>query len=259
MTDYEKLNDLIDEIDYLIESKATCDDPNFIKWQTKAKLFLSHHYGEKSDELKAFSMLKFWSGDFSGYSADSGYPTEFYPINACRDLERTKVIFSAYLEDMEENFIQAKPQNQEPNNFSKVFIVHGHDSELKSEVARLIEKQGIEVIILNEQTNGGKTIIEKLEKNSNVSGAVCLFTPDDVGNKAGENNMNPRARQNVVFEAGYFMGKLGRNRIVIIANKEMELPSDMSGVVYTNKQDWKIEMFKELKAMGYNIDLNKLF
>lgn len=254
MTDYEKLHDLINEIDTLIDSRVTTSDPDFIKWHTKAKRFLSSHFGEKSDEQKAFSEISFSPIVLTFNSTDSDY------IDACRyGLESAKAVLSAYLEEMEENSTAPQVQVSSPNDYSKVFIVHGHDGELKSEVARLIEKQGIEAIILNEQTNSGQTIIEKLENNSNVSSAICLFTPDDIGNKAEEENMNPRARQNVVFETGYFMGKLGRNRIVILANEGVELPSDLSGVVYTNKNYWQIETLKELKAMGFNIDFNKLY
>lgn len=143
-------------------------------------------------------------------------------------------------------------------SYSKVFIVHGHNGELKQSVARLIEKQGIEAIILDEQANQGRTIIEKFEGNSDVGGAICLFTADDLGRKNGEEE-KARARQNVVFEAGYFMGKLGRDHVVIIAEPEIELPSDLSGIVYSNKDKWKIDVLKELKAMGYSIDMNKLF
>ena len=144
-------------------------------------------------------------------------------------------------------------------DFSKVFIVHGHDGELKQSVARIIEKQGIEAVILNEQANQGRTIIEKFEDYSDVSGAICLFTADDLGRAKNNSDDLPRARQNVVFEAGYFMGKLSRSNVVIIAEKGVEIPSDMQGIVYTDKNNWEIDVLKELKAMGYDIDLNKLF
>ncbi len=137
--------------------------------------------------------------------------------------------------------------------------MHGHDGELKEAVARLIEQQSIETIILSNKTNEGKTIIEKIEHYSDVSAAICLFTADDKGKAKSEKSLSDRARQNVVFEAGYFMGKLGRNRMVIVAESNVELPSDMSGMVYTNKSDWKVEVLKELKSMGFAIDFNKLF
>ena len=156
------------------------------------------------------------------------------------------------------------PKNMTINNstrnteFSKVFIVHGHNGEIKEAVARLIEKQGIQAIILHEQANQGATIIEKFEKNSNVGGAVCLFTADDLGRAKADKTDCARARQNVVFEAGYFIGKLGRDKVVIIADKGVEIPSDLQGVVYTEAANWQFSILKELKTIGYNIDYNKL-
>ena len=122
-----------------------------------------------------------------------------------------------------------------------------------------MEKQGLQAIILSEQANKGKTIIEKFEENGEVSGAICLFTADDLGHAKATQDEQSRARQNVVFEAGYFMGKLGRNHVVIIAEKGVELPSDMQGMVYTNKDNWETDVLKDLKAMGYPIDFNKFF
>jgi predicted nucleotide-binding protein len=94
----------------------------------------------------------------------------------------------------------------------KIFIVHGHDNEAKVEVARFLERVGFEAIILHEQANRGRTIIEKVEMHSDVGFAVVLLTPDDEGGKRG-NSTRPRARQNVVLELGYFIGRLGRDRV----------------------------------------------
>lgn len=140
----------------------------------------------------------------------------------------------------------------------KVFIVHGHNDEKKESVARLIEKQGIKAIILHEQVNQGGTIIEKFERNSDVGCAIFLFTADDMGRAITATDEKKRARQNVVFEAGYFIGKLGRERVILIADSEVEMPSDLQGVVYTNSNDWRFSVLKELKAIGYKIDYEKL-
>ena len=140
----------------------------------------------------------------------------------------------------------------------RIFIVHGHDGELKQTVARIIEKQGIEAIILSEQANKGRTIIEKFEDYSDVGGAICLFTADDYGRAKKDTEDNTRARQNVVLETGYFMGKLGRDHVVLLADKGIEMPSDLSGVVYTDTMSWQFDLLKELNEMGYKVDLNKL-
>ena len=172
----------------------------------------------------------------------------------------SKAVFKTYLEEIQEECEEKQEciKVVQAKNFSKIFIVHGHDEALKQLVARLIEKQDIEAIILSEKANKGKTIIEKLEENSDVDCAICLFSPDDTGKANKEKDYKARARQNVVLEAGFFMGKLGREKVVYLASPELELPSDLQGIVYTNASNWQFDLLKELKAMGYNIDFNKL-
>ena len=101
--------------------------------------------------------------------------------------------------------------------------------------------------------------VYKRQAYSDVSGVICLFTADDFGRAKKDSSDNTRARQNVVLETGYFMGKLGREHVVILADNGIEMPSDLSGVVYTDTKSWKIDLLKELKAMGYTVDFNKLF
>ena len=145
---------------------------------------------------------------------------------------------------------------------NKVFIVHGSNGELKEKVARIVESCDLKAIILHEQSNGGKTIIEKIENNSDVGFAFVLMTADDFGYKKGhENEIKTRARQNVILELGYFMAKLGRERIFIVCDdKKMEIPSDISGIClgYMEDSDLKQNIAKELKSAGYEIDFNKV-
>ncbi|MDB4643246.1 nucleotide-binding protein [Flavobacteriaceae bacterium] len=116
---------------------------------------------------------------------------------------------------------------------SKVFIVHGHDDLAKEEVARFIEKLKLSAIILHEQASSGKTIIEKIEEYSNVGFGIVLYTPCDIGStKDDKENLQFRARQNVVFEHGYLMGKIGRNKVCALVKDKVETPNDISGVVY---------------------------
>ncbi|MEW6482131.1 MAG: TIR domain-containing protein [bacterium] len=115
----------------------------------------------------------------------------------------------------------------------KVFIVHGHNEQAKSELALILTRLGLEPIILNEQPTQGMTLIEKLERHYDVGFAFVLLTPDDKGCQKGqENNLLPRARQNVVFEFGLFVGKLSRNRVCCLYTGEVEIPSDLQGLVY---------------------------
>lgn len=145
---------------------------------------------------------------------------------------------------------------------NKVFIVHGHDGEVKSRTARFIEKLGFEAVILHEQASRGKTIIEKIETYTDVGFAIVLYTPDDTGNdieSAGNGQYNLRARQNVVFEHGYLIAKIGRENVVPLVTDNIELPNDISGVVYVSDSTWEVEIAKEMKQSGYDVDFNKLY
>jgi predicted nucleotide-binding protein len=139
---------------------------------------------------------------------------------------------------------------------SDVFIVHGHDEAPREEVARLITKAGLRPIILHEQASGGRTVIEKLEHYSDVGFAVVLLTPDDHGGPAGE-ALQPRARQNVIAELFYFLGKLGRSKVCALRKGDVEIPSDIGGVVYVPFDPhggWKSALLRELEDAGYDLD-----
>ncbi len=149
-----------------------------------------------------------------------------------------------------------------PMDKSKVFIVHGHDNAAKEAVARFIEKIGLEAIILHEQASVGNTIIEKIEANSNVGFGIVLYTPCDLGaSQEKKDQLKPRARQNVIFEHGYLIGKIGRKNVSALVKGDVETPNDISGVVYIKMDEadsWKYAVGKEMKACGYDVDLNKI-
>ena len=141
-------------------------------------------------------------------------------------------------------------------NTSQVFIVHGHDDIAKLEMSAFISSLGLQPIILHQQASSGRTIIEKIEYYSNVGFGVVLYTPCDVGSKAGELTGNYRARQNVVFEHGFLIGKLSRARVTAVVKGSVETPNDISGVVYTsmdNDGQWKQQLLVELRDAGYQV------
>jgi predicted nucleotide-binding protein len=145
-----------------------------------------------------------------------------------------------------------------------VFIVHGHDHALKEAVARFLIQIGLVPIILHEQANAGQTIIEKFESHSKRAiFAIVLLTADDIGGAAIEPRAldKYRARQNVIFELGFFVGILGRKNVCAIYQESVELPSDLNGLLYTaydKTGKWKYELAKELKDGGVSVDLNKI-
>jgi predicted nucleotide-binding protein len=145
--------------------------------------------------------------------------------------------------------------------FSKdVFVVHGHDDLAKAEVALLIQRAGLNPVILHDKPNAGRTIIEKFEELGELAGfAVVLLTPDDVGGP-NRDNLQRRARQNVIGEMFWFAGKLGRRRICALKKGDLEIPTDVVNIVYTNMDvqgAWKAELLRELKAAGYEVDWDR--
>ena len=163
----------------------------------------------------------------------------------------------------------------------KVFIVHGRDHKPMKELKSMLSDFGLNPIVLHEQPSGSRTIVEKLEKYSDVGYAFVILTPDDVGGSRDSESyhsapiemhgrftqrdiveefpsfFNTRARQNVVLEFGYFMGLLGRDRVCCLYKGAVELPSDMHGIVYIPFKDpinnVRNKIIKELKAAGYEI------
>jgi predicted nucleotide-binding protein len=146
---------------------------------------------------------------------------------------------------------------------NKVFIVHGHDEMALQGLARFIEKLGLEAIVLKEQPDKGRTIIEKFEDSAaEVGFAVVLLTPDDIGSIAAQASQSARTRQNVLFELGYFSGKLGRGKVCLLRKGTVEIPSDLFVVIYTEMDDaggWKQRLVIELKTANLEFDANRLW
>jgi predicted nucleotide-binding protein len=146
----------------------------------------------------------------------------------------------------------------------KVFVVHGHDNAVLFRVKETLQVLGLQPIVLREQPNNGRTIIEKFETYSDVAFAVVLMTADDMGGSLKEiesGSSLPRARQNVVMELGFFASKLGRSGICVLKDDAVQVPSDIMGVVYTpidQNEAWRLNLAKELRGAGYDIDLNAL-
>lgn len=161
-----------------------------------------------------------------------------------------------------ELFGDETPKETEYSN--KIFIVHGHDREMKESVARTLEKLGLRLIILHEQPDMSRTIIQKFKDYSDVGFAIILLSPDDKGRCSRERSkLRARARQNVIFELGFFIGKLGQKRVLAIhkKHKEFEFPSDYAGVLYAPYDaagKWQYKIVEELQAAGYSVDANKL-
>lgn len=244
-----KLKKLIQTANELLDKRVTADLPEFKTWHASALRFLTNEFGEDSIEVTNFKKTRFQCALFDD---------EQQRIWCSNGLKATIPTFEELLSDLDEDD-ENTPKNDSKINNNKVFIVHGHNGELKYKTAELLRKLGIEPIILHDQPNSCRTIIEKIEDfGSEASAAIILFTPDDIGKAVSENETKTRGRQNVVFEAGYFMGLLGRNNTILIkSDNSIELPGDLDGIVYSDSANEFI-IAKELKSMGFDIDLNKI-
>jgi predicted nucleotide-binding protein len=244
-SDVEKIRALEDEYKQLSDnepnSKQSIDA--YHKWYNETLLYLSNTCKNNED----FSKFKNLDNSGNGHCLRDNY----HQISGIYNLLLTQNNSKQYNDNMERTKV---------NN--KVFIVHGHDNAMKSVVARFIEHLKLVPIILDEEPNKGQTIIEKIESNSDVGYAIVLLSPCDVGRSKDSEELRPRARQNVIMELGYFIGKLGRSNVCALKKNDIEIPSDALGVLYTsysdNDEGWKMKVAKDLKCSGYNIDMNLL-
>ena len=198
---------------------------------------------------------------------------QYYPDQHFYDPEVSGESLAHNIKNIHNKLITYQAQNYPPERIAhsgnvelkcgkKVFIVHGHDNAAIHEMARTLEKGGFDPIILREQPDDGLTIIEKIEQYTDVGYAVVLYTQCDLGRAKGSpaGQERYRARQNVVFEHGYLIGKLNRNRVCALVKGDVETPGDISGVVYVPMDEdgaWKIRLARNMKSAGLDVDMNK--
>lgn len=203
-------------------------------------------------ELSEIAQRSVGPGVFFVYTQISVVNSEKY----VKDI--TKDVLKSVGEILKSNTQASQPKQTEKKS---VFIVHGRDSLAKTEAARFVEKLGFKAVILHEQVSAGKTIIEKIEEHTNVGFALILYTPCDKGGIAGVEDQKFRARQNVIFEHGYMISKLGRENVCALIKGDIEVPNDISGVVYVSLDDhgaWHYAVAKELRNSGYAVDMNDI-
>lgn len=252
MNEIELIKSLIDDLNNL----PPRDDNKIDALKKRADMIIRKVFGDSSKYLQDFDDIAF-------------YPVDDKPNNNVwlHGKSQMSNLFNTMQEELElfgnQNTVNAQKSDIILSN--KIFVVHGHDKEMKLAMARSLEKTELDPIILHEKPNEGRTIIEKFTDYSDVSFAVVLLSPDDIGYQKEQTTTEAklRARQNVIFELGFFIGKLGRKHVFVLFKNEanFEIPSDYSGVLFTpydNSGLWKFELLKELKNCGYNVDANKL-
>jgi len=259
----------LDKID-LSEIKEEIVIP-FLKGE---RFMFDGYFFEKSEVERILIRESAYTSQMYADTLNKAYPDDpisFERKDIVSDEDKyTTDITRRILKECKSLLLEAKPKSEAPTpnkpqiplDKSKVFIVHGHDDAAKEAAARFVENLGFKAIILHEQASSGKTIIEKIEANTNVGFAIVLYTPCDLGASKGEkDHPKPRARQNVVFEHGYLMGKIGRENVCALVKGDIEKPTDISGVVYIPMDEgdsWKLAVAKEMKKSGYDVDFNKI-
>ena len=235
----------------------------FKKWQRDTEVAISNAFGESSDQVKKFKAIHYMSAFVVGGTADSEFQRMYVS-----GLESADALLQSLIDEVEEYWMDddqepIRPTAQEKHrqtSTDKIFIIHGKDQGTRSIVAGFLRDLGLEAVILQEQASQGLTVIEKFERWAEVDFAIAMLTPDDVGGSQ-DDDLQPRARQNVIFELGYFIGKYGRDKVCALVKGTPEIPSDYSGVVYITfdeSEGWKVELLRELRRAGFSIDANSV-
>jgi hypothetical protein len=241
----------------LLSARPLSSD-DYSTWQLLTKNYLEKAFGKDSSNVTSVTS----AGEYGAFPMNAG---EHWWENHRAETLTTKMTRLEGLIELlsTEMELESGPGIEEPSldPGHRIFLVHGHDDRALHEVARFLERLQQEVIVLREQPNSGRTIIEKFVDYSHVGYAIILLTPDDRGGAATARieDQLPRARQNVIFELGYFLGKLTRNRVTALYVKGVEIPSDYSGVAFVELDDrgaWRLEVARELKAAGFALDMN---
>lgn len=239
------------------------DWPRFIEWQNRTRPLIAKFFPRelrrfdqigrprKRKRLGLDGIFRYSITDDSAQGAKDNWVALIDAVIELEKLERVT------------NVPARAKQTSAAVDLKDIFIVHGKDSEMKQHVARVLHKLGLNPVLLHEQPNTSRTIIEKLEHHSDVGFAVVLLSGDDRGYLSTDlpAAAKPRARQNVVLELGYFIGKLGRARICVLKRGEVEDPGELAGTLYLSFDDarrWEVDLVTELQAAGYPVDANNL-
>lgn len=243
-------------------TKQSADSLEFRSWHKETAYVIGQVFSPSTNERQEFKRIDFEVVDIF-FEEDVKEQRKAF-LNGLKEAE---YMLNSFVERIDDFWSQnpippaLKIERETERSLDSVFIVHGHDKEAKETVARFLQRHQLRVVILHEKANKGRTIIEKIEQNDDVGFAVILLTPDDIGaSSAQSSNLRPRARQNVIFEFGYFISKLGRANVCALVVGDIEKPSDYDGVLYIRMDGtdgWKLDLMREMKNAGIDIDANK--
>lgn len=235
------------------------EDPakvDLARWLERARLAIGSVYGDSSAQLERFDETRYTLGAWSDST-----PRSAHHDARLRGISHARSKMEALIEDLEDRVGVDDVRRPGTTGDPRVFVVHGRDVALRETVARFLERLGLQPIVLHEQADNGRTIIEKFEDHALEAGAaVVLLTADDsaYGPEDPAPSRPNRARQNVILELGYFLGVLGRSKTIALYQPGVELPSDIHGLLYVPVDgDWQLKLARELRAAGMPVDMNR--
>lgn len=260
----------LEELDaFNVDAMRDKHPPELTALSTAITRALEKTFGEATSDFQRFSEAGTLSWRPMVFTLGEPIPLSEYQDGVRRNIDSSRALLKEAIRTLEEDIAEAGDQGEaapptlpapKQAHSRRVFVVHGHDEGARETVARFLEKIDLTPVILHEQPNKGRTIITKFrEEAADIGFAIVLMTPDDFGGRAGSES-KARARQNVVFELGFFIGSLGPERVAALVKGEIERPSDFDGVVYISLEqgNWKVDLGKELSAAGLDIDWNKV-
>ena len=258
----ERLRKVLDEIPEL--KNLPHGSPQFEQWHRNTRVAITNTFGDKSQHITDFGNIRF-SFISLGDTADSEFQSAYEGgLESAEALLKSMIEeINGYWDDENQTSTSSKIHENTQITTNEIFIVYGRDEGAKNIVARFLEKLHLKPVILAEMPAKGRTIIERFEQHAEVGYAIVLLTPDDAGSLQGdENDLKPRARQNVIFELGFFVGRLGRKHVCSLTKGDVEIPSDYAGIEYIPFNDadgWRLKLIQELKSGGFEIDANRAF
>lgn len=253
--DHSRKIELLDQ--QIVEARGG-NPENFNLWKQRSEVVLRNVVGDANPLYASFAQIRYTLSAFS-----SGTPQSAFDQARVRGVQQAIAVLEAAKVEVELSGGVPEPTSGRASTGSSVFIVHGRDEARKHEVARFLARcTAQEPVILHEQANEGRTVLEKFEDHASAAAyAVVIATPDDRGRAADESDERERARQNVIFELGFFFGALGRKKVALLYAEGVERPSDVEGLVRIELDDagaWKMLLARELDAAGVGVDWTAL-
>jgi len=251
-----KIKDLIERAEKLYNSGV--NEPEFKSWKDDAEKYLKKIYGETSSEAAAFENIEYYKYYLTFDLFNGGWRENILKEKDTFQKGIKTAVFYLKSYEADDHVVDFEKKEQKAKNKSsdkaaaapeakkasnkKIFFVHGRNDGVKTQVADFLLKTGIKPVNINKNIGKDQPLMEKMAKHSDVKASIVLFSS--------------AAGQNVIFEAGYFIGKLGMEHTVILLEEGVETPSELNGCAFyeiDQKGKWRLEIANKLKSMNFDI------